>query len=468
MSDKIVKVEKNGHANLDSFPFRYGFSQSKDFQLLIIYSSKPIEQIRDNKKRLKISNARFHNPTNTDEPLQGDFVLTIDGKFVVTVIPKDEGVEKSLSKALRIFREFEYVQVDQLINYFHPLYKRGDIKTHRDFKKYWIDMNSDNPEKIAEMESAVAEAFKELDKEKAAHEKTKEELQKEKYAHKITKDLYKKLQQIVDSRNEEVKKEGPDQRSKEFPDVDWNKSTVTSAIFEDWCVIGDFLCVYLFARDKPIRLKNTFISDYAEALRVVKTITTGYLIDYVTKGSDTFPTDEWFYKIINIEHPMSDVYSLEEWEKMVNLLDEPFPDFPERNTKGFRRDGSLYDVINDSDNPYCIFRARNSSNKHNLLFEKYAQLLREQSFISGSIFTIQGVYLAPAPLFVEYFGHIWNKPMLVLETDKGWFVDTTVKEHGGTYWKENETYHNCRVSMTKEKDKPYWLQKKADVDNIPL
>ena len=185
MSDKIVLVEKNGHANLDSFPFRYGFSQSKDFNIFIIYSSKPFEQIRDNKKRLVVTNARFDNPTNK-ETLHGDFVLTSNGRIVVTVIRKDNRVEKTLSKALKVFRKYEYVQVSELIDYFHPLYINGDIKTHQDFKKYWIVKNSDNPEKIAEMESALNEAYKELDKEiaahkkeKAAHKQTKEDLRKE-------------------------------------------------------------------------------------------------------------------------------------------------------------------------------------------------------------------------------------------------------------------------------------------------
>ena len=44
MSGKIVIVKKEEHANLDSFPFRYGFSSPKDFNLLIHYDSKPIVQ----------------------------------------------------------------------------------------------------------------------------------------------------------------------------------------------------------------------------------------------------------------------------------------------------------------------------------------------------------------------------------------------------------------------------------------
>ena len=201
MSDKIVLVEKNGHANLDSFPFRYGFSQSKDFNIFIIYSSKPFEQIRDNKKRLVVTNARFDNPTNK-ETLHGDFVLTSNGRIVVTVIRKDNRVEKTLSKALKIFREYGYVKVNELIDYFHPLYVNGDIKTHQDFKKYWVNKNSNDSKKIAEMESSIAEAYKELDKlqkklgkEQSEHKKTKKVLQKKE-------DELKKLRMQLDSIND--------------------------------------------------------------------------------------------------------------------------------------------------------------------------------------------------------------------------------------------------------------------------
>ena len=463
MSEIIVKVEKNGHANLDSFPYRYGFSGSKDFNLKLNYELKITPA---GKRRINVKKAKFKNPETGNIEI-GNFVL--ERNIVVTVIRHDIKTEATISKVISVLRKHKYITVDDLINYFHPLYLNGEIETHEDLRQYLKDyMSSDSPERISEMEATIALTVQELEKEKAEHNLTKEKLEKSEQRNKNLEERLKQFQPIADSRNEEVKKEGTNQRSKEFPDVDWNKNTVTSAIFSDWCVIGDFLCVYLFDRDKPIRLKNTFIYDYPEALRVVKTITTGYVIDYVTKGSETFPTDEWFSKIIKVENPMSDVYSNEEWKEIEDILDEPMPDFPERGIITLGRDGSKHVVVNDSKNPYCIFRARNNHSDNNFYFEKYAQLLREQPFTSGSTFTIQGVYLAPAPLFVEYFGHIWNKPMLGLETDKGWFVDTTVKEHGGTYWKENETYHNCRVSMTKEKDKPYWLQKKADVDNIPF
>ena len=49
--------------------------------------------------------------------------------------------------------------------------------------------------------------------------------------------------------------------------------------------------------------------------------------------------------------------------------------------------------------------------------------------------------------------------MIFLETDKGFFVDTTISAHGGTEWSIGKTYHSCRVTPTKGNTMPYWLQK---------
>ena len=154
----IVVVKKNQHANLDSFPFRYGFSENKDFKLSIVYDSKPKVRNERSGQRLLINNAKFINPI-TGDPEEGNFVLVRDAVehhySVVTVIRSDKNVDKSLSKALQLFRKHKYVTVDQLINYFHPKYIEGKIKTHHDLKKYLIKLNSDNEEEINEIEGCT-------------------------------------------------------------------------------------------------------------------------------------------------------------------------------------------------------------------------------------------------------------------------------------------------------------------------
>jgi hypothetical protein len=166
MNGKIVIVKKEEHANLDSFPFRYGFSSLEDFNLLIQYDSKPIIQKFGSQERLRVNNAKFTNPISglTEE---GSFVLirehVEDHYRVVTVIRKDQNVEKSLSDALKIFRKHKYVSVEELVNYFHPLYMGGEIKTHNDLKKYLIELNSDNQDKLNEMELVLTNAYKKID-----------------------------------------------------------------------------------------------------------------------------------------------------------------------------------------------------------------------------------------------------------------------------------------------------------------
>ena len=103
MSDEIVTIQQNAHANLDSFPFRYGFSQTKDFQLFLKFNSG-INTTFDGRKI--IENAKFTNP-KTGQDDYGNFVISKDN-HVVTVIREDEGVDETLSKALKLFRKYEY------------------------------------------------------------------------------------------------------------------------------------------------------------------------------------------------------------------------------------------------------------------------------------------------------------------------------------------------------------------------
>ena len=103
MGGKIVIVKNAEHANLDSFPFRYGFSKNEDFNLLIEYDSKPYIQNFGSQQRLKVDHAKFTNPVSKKIE-KGSFVLVRDHEEdhyrVVTVIRKDLNVEKSLSDAL--------------------------------------------------------------------------------------------------------------------------------------------------------------------------------------------------------------------------------------------------------------------------------------------------------------------------------------------------------------------------------
>ena len=166
MITQIVIVKKDRHANLDSFPFRYGFSEAQDYELSIQYSSKPIVQNSGPQQRLRINHAKFTNPI-TGKTEEGNFVLARDADehhySVVTVIRSDKNVDKSLSEALKLFRKHKYVTVEDLISYFHPLYIKGKIKTHNDLKKYLIKLNSGNHQKINEIELVLKEAYSKIE-----------------------------------------------------------------------------------------------------------------------------------------------------------------------------------------------------------------------------------------------------------------------------------------------------------------
>ena len=99
-----------------------------------------------------------------------------------------------------------------------------------------------------------------------------------------------------------------------------------------------------------------------------------------------------------------------------------------------------------------------------ILSKEQALNLENTSFTEDSSFKVINVYKVKGQEFHDYFPHLnrWQKPMQVIETDKGWFVDATIKNHGATEWKIKE-YHNCRVSYSIEGlNKPLWLQK----DNV--
>ena len=175
MSEITVKIEKDGHANLDSFPYRYGFSGSKDFNLKLNYELKITQA---GQGRINVKKAKFKNPETGNIEI-GNFVL--ERNIVVTVIRHDIKTEATISKVIRVLREHEYIIVDDLINYFHPLYLNGEIETHEDLRQYLKDyMSSDVPERISEMETTIAQTVKELEEEKVAHDETKNELEEEK------------------------------------------------------------------------------------------------------------------------------------------------------------------------------------------------------------------------------------------------------------------------------------------------
>ena len=83
------------------------------------------------------------------------------------------------------------------------------------------------------------------------------------------------------------------------------------------------------------------------------------------------------------------------------------------------------------------FKSSFAGREINQLSEKQASNLEKTLFTSDSSFNILNIYEVAGEKFQHYFPHLkkWSLPMQLLETDKGWFIDATNKNHGATEWK---------------------------------
>ena len=98
----IVKVQGNGHANLDSFPFRYGFTYNTT-ERLELTSVRNKSEVVDNRYHI---DASFKNP-ETNKTEKGHFVLLNDNESTVVTVwgfGMDNKDETRLSETLRSAR----------------------------------------------------------------------------------------------------------------------------------------------------------------------------------------------------------------------------------------------------------------------------------------------------------------------------------------------------------------------------
>ena len=122
MTTKTVNIIHKRHANLDSFPLRYGFSFSSDSTLELTYSDSSLKPDKTFKDRYNIV-ADFMNPNNNNTET-GRFYLLNQHKNqsashdeVVTVIRTtgDTQTEHHLSAVIRSLRESGDISVAELI-----------------------------------------------------------------------------------------------------------------------------------------------------------------------------------------------------------------------------------------------------------------------------------------------------------------------------------------------------------------
>jgi len=167
MITKTVNILHRRHANLDSFPLRYGFSFSSDKVLELTYSDSSLKQDKTHKDRYNVI-AKFKNPIN-NKTEEGRFYLVNQHKNhsanydeVVTVIRTsgDTQTEHHLSAVIRSLRESGDISVDELIE-MHPLYLSGKVKRHSDLIKILVEKKSSD--EILRIQNIVNDSVKKYD-----------------------------------------------------------------------------------------------------------------------------------------------------------------------------------------------------------------------------------------------------------------------------------------------------------------
>jgi hypothetical protein len=308
--------------------------------------------------------------------------------------------------------------IEDLAKYYHPLFLNNPERTPVSMALEVSELKAHTRRKMHKAEKAKLQEKAKKAEEKAqkaaiqisiAKEKTKEAEDK-------VNDYQHKLNKVIKENKD--RKGSPNQETiKTNPDVDWSSSAVTSAVFNSYKEIGDYLCIYINNQTKPIRLKNTsWKSKYPAAIENVKKLKKGDIFKYITQGVNTFSTDEWFNRIIiDVENSIKS----ENKNKATNV----------------HLHGSEY-----------------------LLSHENADDLKNTKYTFKTTFNVINTYQIPGNEFRKHFGFEWKRPMIMIETDLGWYIDSTLNSEGGTKWVEGE-HHNCSISLTNGKYLPYWLEK---------
>ncbi len=315
MKRTVVKLKQNRHANLDSFPFRYGFYSQTDIDIeLINIQTISNENIHDSKKRYGVL-ATFNLP-NFKESLRGKFIISKRDSSVITVIREGSlfKTEHFLSETLKILREGGDINPQDLID----MYKEK-IRTHVEVVKYLS--NKIGKKKVFEAENSANEKIERISKilQSSREEICKKdehieyldkvvmcaEFEKEEADEKII-ELEKKLE-ASEAKNSifstlSKTKERP-MNKYDYSGTDWSKESITSGVFKSYSIQGDYLVVTLHVAIedgstiiREIKCKNTHAGDYEKAVNGVKILKDGDMITYTTRGVSAYGS-EWFYKI---------------------------------------------------------------------------------------------------------------------------------------------------------------------------
>lgn len=320
MKQIVVKLKQNQHANLDSFPFRYGFHSDIDIDIELTNVRKiDDEKIHKPNERYGVS-ATFTLPDSRHKDLRkvyrGKFIIQKIDNLIVTVIREGSllKTEHFLSETLKTLRVDGDIDSQDLIDMF-----KKRIKTHAEVLKHLSnkigekkvrqaeDVANEKIEKMSKiLQSSIQEAFKkdkhieyldgvviraELEKDEAIEEaiELKKKLKTSEEKNQVFLDLSKNKEHTVNDKYD-------------ISGTDWSKESTTSGVFESCIVQGDYLVVTLHVAaeggeiTREIRCKNTHIGDYEKAVEYVKSLKDGDMITYTTRGVDAYGSG-WFYRI---------------------------------------------------------------------------------------------------------------------------------------------------------------------------
>ena len=180
---KLVNIFYKRHANLDSFPLRYGFSFSKNTTMELIYDQATLKPDKTYKDRYNLI-AQFTNPQKNNTE-RGRFYLINEHKNqavkydeVATVIRTsgDTKTEHHLSAVIRSLRESGDITVNELIQ-MNPLYVNGKIKKHGDLLKILVEKKS--ADEISRIQDMADEAVKKYEEENRQLKQKNKRLQSE-------------------------------------------------------------------------------------------------------------------------------------------------------------------------------------------------------------------------------------------------------------------------------------------------
>ena len=147
---KTVVIKQNEHANLDSFPLRYGFQFEKNTDLEIHCDPSTLSPDKNPKYKNRYNViTKFTNPTN-NRTERGVFYLInnqnnkfYDNDKVITVIRYLDEAENEhhLSEVLKSLRISNEITPQDLIK-FHPLYMTRQLSTHADLIRILAEKKS--------------------------------------------------------------------------------------------------------------------------------------------------------------------------------------------------------------------------------------------------------------------------------------------------------------------------------------